>query len=69
MDIVDPEITCSDLGEVDRDKHEPQRRTNDVSVREFLVAGAQRGLTTDQMFTGHTASGTRVPEPGARSTP
>lgn len=62
-------ITRVDLGEVDRDQSEPERRANDVSVREFLVAGAQRGLTTDQMFPGHAASGTRLPGSGAPSTP
>ena len=68
MSTAGRKITPSGLGEVDRDQREPERGANDVPVRDFLVAEARRGRTTDQMFPGHAASGTRVPELGARST-
>ena len=62
-------ITPSHPSDVGFDQRQPERGANDVPVREVLAAGAKRGLTTDQMFPGHAASGARVPEWGARSSP
>lgn len=69
MSTCGRKVTPSNLGEVGIDQREAARGANDVPVREFLAVGAQRGLTIDQMFPGHAASGAHVLERGARPTP
>ena len=70
MSTTGRKITPSDLDRTDREHGaEPESRMDDMPVREFLEAGARRGLTTERMFPDDAARVAHVPGRGARPTP
>jgi len=66
MSMGEWKITTSDHGVSGRDgRTRPAHRPHDIAVREFLAAGARKGLTIDQMFPVRSAGVTDVPDSGA----
>lgn len=66
MSTTGREITSSDHSEAGRGvRIKPELRPIDLPVREFLKAGARRGLTTDQMFPDDVSGAPDAPASGA----